>query len=134
MAVNRKRGFATMDPEKLRAIASKGGKAAHAKGSAHQFTSEEAKEAGRKGGRAGHHKRAAPESNPNPTSEAGHLVGTNPYPTEAGPDLSTEKTGEPGPMSNELPRNNLESSRNNPEENKEGNFGKRETVSPPMGS
>lgn len=44
------RGFASMDPEKQREIASKGGKAAHEKGTAHEFTSEEAKEAGRKGG------------------------------------------------------------------------------------
>lgn len=46
------RGFATMDEEKQREIASKGGKAAHQKGTAHEFTSEEAAEAGRKGGRA----------------------------------------------------------------------------------
>ena len=39
-----------MDPEKQRAIASKGGKAAHAKGTAHEFTPDEAREAGRKGG------------------------------------------------------------------------------------
>jgi len=39
-----------MDPEKQRTIASKGGKAAHAKGTAHEFTPEEAREAGRKGG------------------------------------------------------------------------------------
>ena len=45
-----KRGFAAMSPEKQREIASMGGKAAHAKGTAHQFTSEEAREAGRKGG------------------------------------------------------------------------------------
>lgn len=44
------RGFASMDPEKQREIASKGGRAAHAKGTAHEFTSEEAREAGRKGG------------------------------------------------------------------------------------
>ncbi len=44
------RGFASMDPEKQRAIASKGGKAAHEKGTAHRFTPEEAREAGRKGG------------------------------------------------------------------------------------
>lgn len=44
------RGFASMDPEKQKAIASKGGKAAHEKGTAHEFTSEEAREAGRKGG------------------------------------------------------------------------------------
>jgi uncharacterized protein len=41
-----------MDPAKQREIASKGGRAAHAKGTAHQFTSEEAREAGRKGGQA----------------------------------------------------------------------------------
>lgn len=48
----RGRGFASMDPEKQREIASKGGKAAHAKGTAHEFSSEEAREAGRKGGQA----------------------------------------------------------------------------------
>jgi len=45
-----RRGFASMDKEKQREIASKGGKAAHAKGTAHEFTPEEAREAGRKGG------------------------------------------------------------------------------------
>lgn len=44
------RGFASMDPEKQKEIASKGGKVAHEKGTAHEFTSEEAREAGRKGG------------------------------------------------------------------------------------
>lgn len=39
-----------MDPDKQRTIASKGGKAAHAKGTAHEFTPEEAREAGRRGG------------------------------------------------------------------------------------
>ena len=46
------RGFAAMDEDKQREIASMGGKAAHQKGTAHEFTPEEAKEAGRKGGRA----------------------------------------------------------------------------------
>ena len=46
------RGFARMDPQKQREIASKGGQAAHASGNAHQFTSEEARAAGRKGGQA----------------------------------------------------------------------------------
>ena len=45
-----RRGFASMDPEKRREISSKGGKAAHEKGTAHQFSSDEAREAGRKGG------------------------------------------------------------------------------------
>ena len=46
------RGFASMDSDKQREIASMGGKAAHQKGTAHEFTSEEAREAGRKGGQA----------------------------------------------------------------------------------
>ena len=51
------RGFASMDRQKQREIASKGGKAAHAKGTAHEWTSEEAREAGRKGGMSSHHRR-----------------------------------------------------------------------------
>ncbi|HET8796361.1 MAG TPA: KGG domain-containing protein [Thermoanaerobaculia bacterium] len=47
-----KRGFASMDPTKQKEIASKGGRAAHAKGTAHEFTSDEARVAGRKGGEA----------------------------------------------------------------------------------
>jgi general stress protein YciG len=43
------RGFASMDPKKQRAIASKGGKAAHAKGTAHEWSSEQARAAGQKG-------------------------------------------------------------------------------------
>jgi general stress protein YciG len=39
-----------MSPEKQREIASKGGRAAHAKGTAHEWTSDEARRAGRKGG------------------------------------------------------------------------------------
>jgi general stress protein YciG len=44
------RGFASMDPDRQREIASEGGKAAHEKGTAHEFDSDEAREAGRKGG------------------------------------------------------------------------------------
>lgn len=50
-ATNR-RGFASMDGSLQRAISSKGGRAAHAKGKAHEFSPEEAREAGRKGGRS----------------------------------------------------------------------------------
>jgi len=46
-----------MDPAKQREIASKGGKAAHQKGTAHEWTSEEARDAGRKGGIASHRRR-----------------------------------------------------------------------------
>ena len=45
-----KRGFASMDANRQREIASKGGRAAHAKGTAHEWTSDEARVAGRKGG------------------------------------------------------------------------------------
>ena len=45
-----RRGFASMSAEKQREIASKGGKAAHRKGTAHQWSSQEARDAGRKGG------------------------------------------------------------------------------------
>jgi general stress protein YciG len=48
------RGFAAMDQSKQRVIASKGGKTAHERGTAHKWTVEEAREAGRKGGRAVH--------------------------------------------------------------------------------
>ena len=51
------RGFASMDRAKQREIASKGGKAAHQKGTAHEWTSDEAREAGRKGGMASHQRR-----------------------------------------------------------------------------
>ena len=46
------RGFAAMDQQKQREIASKGGRAAHVKGTAHQWSSDEARAAGRKGGEA----------------------------------------------------------------------------------
>jgi uncharacterized protein len=67
------RGFASMDRAKQREIASKGGKAAHQKGTAHEWTSEEAREAGRKGGMASHRRRKEmvdqPGGNP-PADEA----------------------------------------------------------------
>ena len=52
VTTNRKerRGFASMSPEKQREIASKGGRAAHEKGTAHEWTADEARSAGRKGG------------------------------------------------------------------------------------
>jgi hypothetical protein len=58
------RGFASMDRSKQKEIASKGGKAAHQKGTAHEWTSEEAREAGRKGGMASH-RRQSDAANPN---------------------------------------------------------------------
>ncbi len=55
--VRRPRGFAAMDRSKVSEIASKGGKAAHAAGTAHQFSSDEARAAGKKGGVAPHVRR-----------------------------------------------------------------------------
>jgi general stress protein YciG len=50
MTQRRERGFAAMDPEQQREIAGKGGRAAHQRGTAHEFDAAEAAEAGRKGG------------------------------------------------------------------------------------
>jgi general stress protein YciG len=80
------RGFASMDRSKQREIASKGGKAAHQKGTAHEWTSDEAREAGRKGGMASHRRKQeqqGPEgsgpaegSDPNPEQ----MIGTDNLP------------------------------------------------------
>ena len=53
------RGFAAMDPKLVSELATRGGKAAHRAGTAHEFTSEEARVAGRKGALATHAKRRA---------------------------------------------------------------------------
>lgn len=63
------RGFASMDRAKQREIASKGGKAAHQKGTAHEWTSEEARDAGRKGGIASHQRRREQSSPSAPDRE-----------------------------------------------------------------
>jgi len=67
------RGFASMDEEKQREIARKGGKAAHEQGVAHKFTSEEAREAGRKGGlaRGLQYKYKAKEDDPQRAEDSG---------------------------------------------------------------
>ena len=61
------RGFASMDRSKQRDIASKGGKAAHQKGTAHEWTSDEAREAGRKGGMASHRRKQEQQQSPDGT-------------------------------------------------------------------
>lgn len=66
-----RRGFASMSPEKQREIASKGGRAAHQKGTAHEWTSDEARSAGRKGGqisRGGRGRLVEPSGMPSPSS------------------------------------------------------------------
>jgi general stress protein YciG len=75
MAGKSLRGFGAMDREKQRQIASKGGKAAHQKGTAHEFTPEEARAAGRKGGQAAHRKGTAHQFTPQEAAEAGRKGG-----------------------------------------------------------
>ncbi|HEY1910502.1 MAG TPA: KGG domain-containing protein [Vicinamibacterales bacterium] len=64
-----RRGFASMSPEKQREIASKGGRAAHEKGTAHEWTADEARNAGRKGGQVS---RGGRGRLPEPTSDNAH--------------------------------------------------------------
>jgi len=66
----RRRGFAAMDRDRVKEIASKGGKAAHSAGTAHRFSSDEARVAGQKGGRAPHVRRGGVRRRPTsgPTS------------------------------------------------------------------
>jgi len=76
MNTNRKerRGFASMSPEKQREIASKGGRAAHEKGTAHEWTADEARTAGRKGGqvsRGGRGRLVQPTTEPEVAPETG---------------------------------------------------------------
>lgn len=72
------RGFASMERSRQREIASKGGRAAHQKGSAHEWTSDEAREAGRKGGMASHRRKEESQgvtaSSGNESNEAGEPV------------------------------------------------------------
>jgi general stress protein YciG len=86
MAEKRRRGFAGMDPQKQREIASKGGKAAHAKGTAHEFTPEEAREAGRKGGQAAHLRGTAHQFTPEEAREAGRKGGRSSRRSSARPE------------------------------------------------
>ncbi len=76
-----RRGFASMSPEKQREIASKGGRAAHQKGTAHEWTSDEARTAGRKGGQVSRGGRGRLAE---PASEAGQptSMGMPPFPGE----------------------------------------------------
>ena len=68
-----RRGFASMSAEKQREIASKGGRAAHEKGTAHEWTADEARNAGRKGGqvsRGGRGRLIVPADAPQETAVA----------------------------------------------------------------
>jgi general stress protein YciG len=90
------RGFASMDRAKQREIASKGGKAAHQKGTAHEWTSEEARDAGRKGGIASHQRRreqaAAGGANAGSVSTGSDLnTGVEPRDREVSMPIDTEE-------------------------------------------
>jgi general stress protein YciG len=74
-----------MDRNKQREIARKGGKAAHQKGSAHEWTSEEAREAGRKGGMASHRRKQEPAVSDVPTAPTA--------PTETNAGVSEQMMG-----------------------------------------
>ena len=128
-----KRGFASMDPSKQREIASKGGRAAHAKGTAHEFTSDEARVAGRKGGEAvsrdrahmsaigreGGHSRGA-----RARAAAGSTGGAN---TGGGTDIAREQSFE-RQVSSE--RSGFESNRNDrrDEQRDNGPFASRDRI------
>ena len=107
-----RRGFASMDEDKQREIASKGGKAAHEKGTAHEFnseeareagkaahekgtahefTSEEAREAGRKGGHAAHEKGTAHEFTSEEAREAGRKGGESSHGGRGGVGLRKDE-------------------------------------------
>jgi general stress protein YciG len=84
------RGFAAMDRAKQREIASKGGKAAHIKGTAHEFTTDEARVAGRKGGQAAHAKGTAHEFTPEEAREAGRKGGQSSHGTQLAEQVSAQ--------------------------------------------
>ena len=87
-AERRGRGFASMDRTRQRQISSQGGKAAHQKGTAHEFDSTEAREAGRKGGMVSGGRRRTREVVPTISAEPANPVSQSPEPqskgTEAG--------------------------------------------------
>jgi uncharacterized protein len=85
----RGRGFAGMDAERQRQISAEGGRAAHQKGTAHEFDSEEAREAGRKGGQAsgGSRRRRS-------TSGTGSPATTESAASSSGGDESSESANE----------------------------------------
>ncbi len=77
-----RRGFASMSPEKQREIARKGGRAAHEKGTAHEWTPDEARDAGRKGGQIsrGGRGRLSPGETDDDSPSVASMVGLEPRP------------------------------------------------------
>lgn len=139
-----KRGFASMDAAKQREIASKGGRAAHSKGTAHEFTSDEARVAGRKGGEAvsrdrahmaaigregGHSRgaraRAAAGSGNGANTDVEQNSGSQPFVREAADDSRNTSTNR-GYGSQE--RSNNERGERNENSNEGGSFSGRERM------
>ena len=92
-----KRGFSSMDPQKQREIASKGGKAAHQKGTAHEFTTEEARIAGRKGGAASRARRSGGQQESDSGGNGatnGHAMPEHSSRTETSDETNVESTGQ----------------------------------------
>ena len=92
-----KRGFASMDEEKQRQIASMGGRAAHAKGTAHEFTPDEARNAGRKGGQAvskdrGHMAQIGRKGGETVSEDRAHMAAIG---SKGGQSRSQKKTEQP---------------------------------------
>ena len=83
-----------MDRAKQREIASKGGKAAHQKGTAHEWTSEEARDAGRKGGIASHRRRRELLQQNTGSETTGGDAGTMAGETRASADDETSSVAE----------------------------------------
>src|SRR3989344_7672236 len=91
------RGFASMDRMKQREIASKGGKAAHQKGTAHEWTSEEAREAGRKGGMASwRHRKAMMDPPQGAGSDTTEHAGGDEQPSALTDGPAARRGGGPG--------------------------------------
>ena len=84
------RGFASMDPERQREIASEGGKAAHQKGTAHEFTSEEA----RRAGSMSHGNRQSEQASSGSGGKQG--AGGNKQSAQEGDDKASAKAGDKG--------------------------------------
>jgi general stress protein YciG len=78
----KRRGFASMTPEKQREIASKGGRAAHIKGTAHEWTPDEARSAGRKGAHATRNGRSQPAEPSGPGKEPDQVTRDTAMPAE----------------------------------------------------
>jgi len=72
---NQRRGFASMDREKRHAIAVKGGIAAHAHGTAHEWTCDEAREAGHRGGTESARRRAVRHEAPDTVAAGSDVQG-----------------------------------------------------------